>query len=96
MNKKKGMPPIVRLVILIVITAATWIIFESYRGFTVEPDTEIPEAVLRPLSPQLDSGALDELQRRIHLGEGEIGDSVLILPDQGVVRSASDGGTLDE
>ena len=80
MNKAKGIPPLVRFGLLLVGTVVVWLLFDTYRGFSVELAPPVPPEILEPLTPQLDSNALDELQRRINLGEGEIGDTVIAVP----------------
>ncbi len=85
MSNDRGIPPLLRYGIFLVVTVVMWIAFETYREFSVKPSLPVPEEILRPLTASLDSAALDELQRRINLGESEIGDTVILSPRGNVV-----------
>jgi len=89
MKKRSKYPPIVRFLLFTTITVIIWVTFEVYRSLTIEPDPVVPEEILAPLDPTLDSTRLDELQRRVNLSEEEIGETVLLSPDlgEGVVVS---------
>lgn len=81
MNKK--MPFSVRLLVLTAITVVVWVGFEVYRVLTSEPDPVVPEHILAPISPSLDTSTLNSISQRIHLTEEEIGDTVLLESSRG-------------
>lgn len=68
-------PKAPRLVTISIITTATiilWIFFEVYRIFTSQSLPDIPEGLLAPINPTLDTQSLDKIQGRVLLGEEEI------------------------
>lgn len=75
---KQQTPRLVILAILTALTVLSWVGFEVYRAFVDSAEPVVEEHVLAPLSPQLDASVLDELQRRRHLPESELADTVII------------------
>lgn len=86
MKSRSKFPPIVRFAFFVTFTVLVWVSFEVYRSIAIEPASPVPPHILEPLDPTLDSITLDELQRRIHLSEEEIGDTVLRSPEDGVIE----------
>ena len=64
MKKKSNLPMPVTILILTLITALSWIVFEVVRTFIKEPKPTVPREVLLPLNPTLDSNVLQALQQR--------------------------------
>lgn len=60
--KKTKIPNIVNLAILTVVTTVFWIVFEVIRTLTLKPDTYVSPAVIKSLSPELDTKLLDEIR----------------------------------
>ncbi len=81
MNKKKSKPVVVKLAIFTVITVFIWIGFEVYRALTQRPAPEVPAEVLKSLDPSLDTNSLGKLENRLYLKDEEIGDTVLVSPE---------------
>jgi hypothetical protein len=77
MNKKKKLPFVVKLAILTTITVISWIAFEVYRVLTVKPAPPVPQEILAPISPELNSVLLDSLENKIFLTPEEIGDTTI-------------------
>lgn len=68
-------PKAPRLVTITIITTATiifWIFFEVYRIFTTTAPVDVPEEILRPINPTLDSSTLQDIERRVFFESGEI------------------------
>ena len=85
MKNKKKTPPLLRLAIITTITVMLWIVFEVYRSFTTKPPLSVPPEILSPLNPSLDAQSLIELQRRIQLEEGQLGQTILLDTNQELV-----------
>ncbi len=69
-----------RLVTISIITTATiilWIFFEVYRIFTAQPASSVPEELLVPISPSLDTQSLNNIQGRILFSEEEIPETLI-------------------
>jgi len=94
MKKKGKRPALVNLAITALVTTVLWVGFESFRSFSIEPSPTVPEEILQPFSPTLDSQALNELQNKIHLEEFEIGNTVLLgSPDlSNIIEEEEDEG----
>lgn len=71
MNKLKS-PRLVTLAIITTATIIFWIFFEVYRIFTTPSPAEVPEELMRPINPTLDSEGLDNIQARNYFEEGQI------------------------
>jgi len=70
--KKNKLPGIVTILILTLITAFMWISFNVYRAFTIQPETKVPEEILKPLSPTLDTDTLGKIGNRPLLDDSQI------------------------
>jgi hypothetical protein len=51
--------------ILTTLTILTWVVVEAYLAFTKKGFETIPQSVLEPLSPILDTQTLDLIEKRI-------------------------------
>jgi hypothetical protein len=73
MKKHFSTPGIITIAILTIITAVFWTFFSVLRIFMIkEKDVEIPETILVPLNPQLNTSALQSLKSRKFIEEGQI------------------------
>ena len=73
MKKHFSTPGIITIAILTIITAVFWTFFSVLRIFmTKEKDTAVPEPILAPLNPQLNTSALESLKSRRFIEEGQI------------------------
>lgn len=75
--KKKGLPALVQLAILTLITSFVWISFEVFRAYTKTPNVDVPAEVRQPINPTLDQITLDSIVNKVYLSDEEIGDTVL-------------------
>ncbi len=72
-----------RLVTIAIITTATiilWIFFEVYRIFTAASPLDVPEELLRPINPSLDSKTLQNVEARVFFEDAEIPESPISSP----------------
>ncbi len=70
---KEPKPP--RLVTIAIITTTTiifWIFFTVYRIFTTTPPPNVPEELMQPIDPTLDTEALKDIEGRVYFEEDEI------------------------
>jgi hypothetical protein len=76
-------PKAPRLVTIAIVTTTTiifWVFFELYRVFTTTPPVNVPGELMKPIVPSLDISALDNVNGRIYLEEGEITEIVVGSP----------------
>ena len=66
MNNKNKLPNLVVLMILTLITAIFWIRFSVYRAFSVETSVTVPDEIIAPLTPKLDTTVVEEMKNRIY------------------------------
>lgn len=71
--RKPKTPTLVTTAILTLITVFFWAGFEVYRSLTIKPAPPVPEKILQPLDPNLDTKSLDEIQNRTFLTDDQIG-----------------------
>jgi hypothetical protein len=71
-------PNIVLVGVITVITIVLWIIYGVYKLVTTPQDINVPNEVLSPVSPNLDTEALNTLQQRIFFSENQLTDINLI------------------
>lgn len=69
---KDKTPSYIRLGILTIITALSWIAFNVYRILTTKPAPNVPEKVMASFSPSLDTQKIGEIESRIFFEEGEV------------------------
>lgn len=70
--KPRKKNPIVRLAKFSTATVILWIIFSVYRVLTMKPEPVVPEYILAPVSPQLNTEVLDTVQGRLNLSDQQI------------------------
>lgn len=66
MKNKKKLPAVITILILTLITAVLWVFFSAYRSFTDEKELIVPEEILIPLNPKLDTETIDKIKERKH------------------------------
>lgn len=64
--KKNNLPNIIVLFILTLITILFWISFSIYRVFTTKPEPQVETKIINPISGNLDSQTLDQIEERIY------------------------------
>ncbi|HWA52236.1 MAG TPA: hypothetical protein VG895_04230 [Patescibacteria group bacterium] len=73
MKAKK--PGILITAILTLITVIFWTGFEVYHSLTTKPVPPVPQAIINPLDPTLDTKSLDAIQARNYLTDDQIGNT---------------------
>lgn len=73
--KKVKTPTAVITAVLTLITIIFWVGFELYRALTFKPAPPVPQTIINPLDPTLDTKALQSLQQRMFLNDSEIGNT---------------------
>ncbi len=73
--KKAKTPTAVITAVLTLITIIFWVGFELYRALTFKPTPPVPQTIINPLDPTLDTKALQSLQQRMFLNDTEIGNT---------------------
>jgi len=85
--KKTKLPNIVSVLILTLITSIMWISFNVYRTFTTKPAPVVPSEISEPLTPTLDTDAINQIESRTFLEAGEIPQTV-VTPEASATPSA--------
>ncbi len=73
--KRFKTPKAVTTLILTLITIFFWAGFEVYRSFTVKPSPTVPEVIINPINPVLDTNSLNSIKQRIFLDDNQIGNT---------------------
>lgn len=71
MRKPKA-PRLVTVAIFTTITIVFWVFLSLYRVLTTASAPNIPDEILAPISPNLDTNALKSLPNRVFFEEGEV------------------------
>jgi hypothetical protein len=74
MKKKRKTPSFITIGILTLITVFFWIFFSIFRAFTVKPAIQVPEELLTPVNPTLDTNALNSIEEKFYLEDSQIPD----------------------
>ena len=78
--EKQKRPSFVIIGILTVVTIFLWISFSVYRAFTTTPSIKVPDDILKPIIPTLDSKTLSKIDQRVFFEEGEIRQILISTP----------------
>lgn len=70
--KRTSTPTGITTAVLTLITVLLWAGFGVYRALTIAPEQTVPEDIIRPLDPKLDTNTLDTLQTRLSIDEKSI------------------------
>lgn len=70
--KKNKAPSIVAIAVLTLITVVFWIFFSVLRLLSTKPAVSVPDEILAPINPTLDTNVLNSLQQRYYLEAGQI------------------------
>ena len=96
-----------RLVIIASLTLATvviWIVFGIIRIVTAPDEVNVPQELMEPLNPTLDTEILSNLESRTHLSEQDLGAIVIqpvptpepIVPEEESLTSPLPESTAEE
>ena len=75
--KKIKTPSIVIIGVITLITIVLWVVFGVLRIVITQPSPDIPDEILSPITPTLDTSTISELENRTHLSESEIGQNII-------------------
>lgn len=64
--KKTKLPKIITLIILTSITIVFWVFFNIYSTVTKKTITAVPEEILLPINPKLDSEIINQIEERVY------------------------------
>jgi hypothetical protein len=78
--KKRKIPNLITVLILTLITVIMWISLSVYRALSQEPPSSVPEEIANPLTPNLDTKTLNDVQSRIFLDDSQIPEAVVATP----------------
>lgn len=70
--KKEKLPNLLIFAILTVITLVVWIGFEVYRLVNKSSQTNVPESILTPISPNLDQEVLLKIEKKVYINDSEL------------------------
>lgn len=76
MRKSKA-PRLITVLIATTVTIVFWIFFSVFRIFVSTPPVIVPEELLTPLSPILDTTSLENIEKRVYFEEHEIQEFAL-------------------
>jgi hypothetical protein len=68
---KRRLPIQVILAIMTTATIVVWVGFGVYQVLTSKPDPNVPEAILEPIKPELETETLAEIDQRLYFKKGE-------------------------
>lgn len=68
--KKPKPPSIVSIAIMTTITVFVWIGYSVYKVLTTPPEINVPQEILAPLSPTLDTQTLAEISEKVYFEVG--------------------------
>lgn len=78
--EKQKTPSLVTMGILTLITILFWIGFNAYRAFTTDAPVKVPNEILEPISPTLDTETLGKIDTRVFFEEQELPETSIISP----------------
>ncbi|EKE13096.1 MAG: hypothetical protein ACD_13C00093G0010 [uncultured bacterium] len=70
--KKESLPKPITILILTLLTALVWVGLGIYRAISVKPPTPVPEEVLKPLNPTLNTKVIQKIESAIFIPDSEI------------------------
>jgi len=90
--KNQKAPSLVTIGVLTLITVFFWIIFSVFRLLNTPTKVDVSAEILAPLSPTLDSQALEEINERLFFSDSEIGETQITE----TVQETEEGGEGEE
>lgn len=70
--EKAKIPSFITILILTLVTVATWVGFSIYRALTAAPGPTVAKEILNPLNPALDTSVINQVNSRIFLDDSQI------------------------
>jgi len=92
--KKAKTPTAVTSLVFTLITVFFWAAFEIYRAITFKPAPPVPEAIIRPLDPNLDPQILNQIPGRLFFKESDLpNNQASLLAPVATIESSSSPST---
>ncbi len=88
----KAPRPVV-IAVLTLLTVVFWIVFGVIRIIVKPEDVNVPDEVIAPLDPTLNTQILDNLDQRIFLTDDEIGEIVIASAEPTTIPEATSSAT---
>jgi hypothetical protein len=96
MNKNnKYYPPLVLVLVLSTVTSIIWVAYSAYLAFYKAVDPVVPEELLSPLNPQLDSKQFEDLKNTIFLNDDQINDTLVVTPFTPLTKSEESSSSAE-
>lgn len=100
--KRPKPPKIVVVLIFTTITIIFWVFLSVYEVLRKNPNLNIPDAVLKPLTPTLNAQVLNKLSNRTYYSEDDLNNiapqvqpTPTVVPDlTGIQQQSSSSATL--
>ncbi len=70
--KKSSLPKPITILILTLLTSLVWVGLNIYRTVTVKPVAPVPENILKPLNPTLNTDVLQKIEASVFIQDSEI------------------------
>lgn len=70
--KNTKIPSLISILVLTLITAVMWISFSVYSAFTKKPNSVVPNEVISPITPKLDTETIKQIETRLFLDDSQI------------------------
>lgn len=70
--KKSSLPKPITILILTLLTALIWVGLNIYRTVAVKPVAPVPENILKPLNPTLNTDVLQKIEASIFIQDSEV------------------------
>jgi hypothetical protein len=70
--KKNKLPNYITILVLTLISIVMWISFSVYRALSQKPESDVPQEISNPLTPNLDKDSLNKIQSRIFMDDSQI------------------------
>jgi hypothetical protein len=68
--RNKKLPNLVTLAIMTTVTIISWVAFSVYLALTEKPPPNVPPEILAPVSPEINSNILAEIEERVYFERG--------------------------
>lgn len=69
---KNKLPTPITLLILTLFTAFVWVGLNIYRQIAVKPVSPVPEKILKPITPTLNTDAIEKIEAAVFVPDSDI------------------------
>ena len=75
--KKTSLPKAVTILVLTLLTVVIWVALSIYRAIAVKPTTTVPEDILNPLNPKIDTSIIDDIESSLYFEDIDIPEIIV-------------------